>query len=101
MNPVFGLYTHIRANRIRSAFMLACLVALVYVVMRSGPLAPTRVTVVAASAGSLSPSLFGIGTVEARRAYLIGPTVAGRVSNVLVDDGDTVQAGQLLAELGL
>ncbi|WP_460448392.1 M48 family metallopeptidase [Alsobacter sp. SYSU BS001988] len=31
MNPVFGLYTHIRANRIRSAFMLAGLVALVYV----------------------------------------------------------------------
>jgi heat shock protein HtpX len=31
MNPVFGLYTHIRANRIRSAFMLGGLVALVYV----------------------------------------------------------------------
>src|SRR5690606_31410625 len=31
--------------------------------------------------------------------YLIGPTVAGRVSNVLVDVGDTVQAGQLLAEM--
>ncbi|MEI2679208.1 MAG: efflux RND transporter periplasmic adaptor subunit [Burkholderiaceae bacterium] len=67
--------------------------------MRSGPLAPTRVTVTQATVGSLSPSLFGIGTVEARRAYLIGPTTAGRVSKVLVDVGDTVQAGQLLAEM--
>ena len=75
------------------------IVALAYVVMRSGPLAPVRVTVTQATVGSLSPSLFGIGTVEARRAYLIGPTAAGRVSKVLVDVGDTVQAGQLLAEM--
>jgi HlyD family secretion protein len=74
-------------------------VALAYVVMRSGPLAPTRVTVTQVTSGSLSPSLFGIGTVEARRAYLIGPTAAGRVSKVLVDVGDTVTAGQLLAEM--
>jgi len=73
--------------------------ALAYVVMRSGPLAPTRVTVTQARVGSLSPSLFGIGTVEARRAYLIGPTAAGRVGKVLVDVGDTVRAGQLLAEM--
>ena len=73
--------------------------ALGYVVMRSGPLAPTRVTVTQATVGSLSPSLFGIGTIEARRAFLIGPTTAGRVSKVLVDVGDTVQAGQLLAEM--
>lgn len=73
--------------------------ALAYVVMRSGPLAPTRVTVTQARVGSLSPSLFGIGTVEARRAYLIGPTTAGRVGKVLVDVGDTVKAGQLLAEM--
>ena len=73
--------------------------ALAYVVMRSGPLAPTRVTVTQARVGSLSPSLFGIGTVEARRAYLIGPTAAGRVRKVSVDVGDAVKAGQLLAEM--
>ncbi len=75
------------------------IVALGYVVMRSGPLAPTRVTVTHATVGILSPSLFGIGTVEARRSYLIGPTVAGRVSKVWVDVGDTVTSGQLLAEM--
>lgn len=73
--------------------------AMVYVVMRSGPLAPTRVTVVQAAEGQLTPALFGIGTVEARRSYLIGPTVAGRVRAVAVDVGDTVRAGQRLAEM--
>lgn len=73
--------------------------AMTYVVMRSGPLAPTRVTVVQAAAGQLTPQLFGIGTVEARRSYLIGPTTAGRVRAVAVDVGDTVKAGQPLAEM--
>lgn len=75
------------------------LVALVFVVMRSGPLAPTRVTVQPVQSATLEPALFGIGTVEARRAYLIGPTAAGRVLRVQVDVGDAVRAGQLLAEM--
>jgi HlyD family secretion protein len=73
--------------------------ALAFVVMRSGPLTPVRVTVTKAGVGTLAPALFGIGTVEARRAYLIGPTTAGRVRQVVVDVGDTVKAGQLLAEM--
>ncbi|MDO8447893.1 MAG: efflux RND transporter periplasmic adaptor subunit [Rhodoferax sp.] len=75
------------------------LVAVVFVFRRAGPLAPVRVTVAQAAEGSLTPALYGIGTVEARRSYLIGPTVAGRVLRVLVDAGDTVKAGQLLAEM--
>ena len=73
--------------------------AMAYVVMRSGPLAPTRVTVVQAAEGQITPQLFGIGTVEARRSYLIGPTTAGRVRSVTVDVGDTVKAGQPVAEM--
>ncbi len=74
-------------------------VALAFVVLRSGPLAPTRVTVVQVKEGSFEPALFGIGTVEARRNWMIGPTVAGRVLSVKVDVGDVVKAGQLLAEM--
>lgn len=81
------------------ALGVALLVALGFVVMRSGPLAPTRVTVVQATEARLTPALFGIGTVEARRNVLIGPTVAGRVGRVVVDVGDSVKAGQLLAEM--
>jgi HlyD family secretion protein len=77
----------------------ACWLALAFVVMRSGPLAPTRVTVVQAAEGQLTPALFGIGTVEARRSYLIGPTVAGRVRKVPSTSATLVKAGQLLAEM--
>jgi len=70
-----------------------------FVMMRVGPLAPIKVTVVKVKEGSFAPELFGIGTVEARRAWMIGPTVAGRVLSVKVDVGDAVKAGQLLAEM--
>jgi HlyD family secretion protein len=78
---------------------LLLLAALIFIVRRSGPFAPVRVTVVTAAETSISPGLYGIGTVEARRSYLIGPTSAGRVLRVLVDAGDRVKAGQLLAEI--
>lgn len=78
---------------------LLLLAALVFIIRRSGPLAPVRVTVVTAAEASITPALYGIGTVEARRSYLIGPTSAGRVLSVLVDAGDSVKAGQLLAEM--
>ena len=72
---------------------------LAYVSLRTGPLAPIKVTVTQAHEGTLSPAIFGIGTVEARRSWMVGPTVAGRVLSVNVDVGDTVKAGQLLAEM--
>lgn len=75
------------------------LAGIAFVLRRAGPFAPVRVTVVTASEGVLSSALFGIGTVEARRSFLIGPTSAGRVLRVLVDVGDSVKAGQLLAEM--
>jgi HlyD family secretion protein len=78
---------------------LLLLAAIVFVMRRAGPLAPVRVTVVQAAEDTLTPALYGIGTVEARRSYLIGPTTAGRVLRVMVDTGDAVKAGQLLAEM--
>ena len=75
------------------------LAALFLVLLRAGPLAAVKVVVAPGRQGSFTPELFGIGTVEARRSWMIGPTVAGRVLRVLVDVGDTVKAGQLLAEM--
>ena len=82
-----------------AALAIFLLAALAFVMLRSGPLAPTRVTVSKVQEGTFSPALFGIGTVEARRNWMIGPTVAGRVLSVRVDVGDSVKAGQLLAEM--
>lgn len=78
---------------------MALVAGLVWVAVRSGPLAPIRATVATLSRADISPILFGIGVVEARRSYLVGPTVAGRVKQVTVDVGDVVRAGQLLAEM--
>ena len=89
-------------NRRRLALLLLVLLLLIaftLVIARSGPLAPVRVTVTTVSEGRLTPLLFGLATVEARRAYLIGPTQAGRVKAVAVDVGDSVEAGDLLAEM--
>lgn len=81
------------------ALALALISAIAYVSLRTGPLAPIKITVTQAHEGTLSPAIFGIGTVEARRSWMVGPTVAGRVLNVKVDVGDVVKAGQLLAEM--
>jgi RND family efflux transporter MFP subunit len=70
-----------------------------YVVLRSGPLAPVAVMTVTVDTRTISPALFGIGTVEARFSYKIGPTIAGRIGQIRVDVGDKVRAGQVLAEM--
>ena len=75
------------------------IVALGFVATRMGPLAPTKVTVTQVKSENLMPSVFGIGSVEARQSWLMGPTVAGRVLRVHVDVGQAVKAGQLLAEM--
>ena len=81
------------------ALAFGLIAALAFVALRTGPLAPVRVTVTSIQEGKLSPAIFGIGTVEARRNWMIGPTVAGRVLSVRVDVGDVVKTGQLLAEM--
>ena len=51
-----------------------------WLVTSQGPLAPAKVTVAKVEQGPLVASTFGIGTVEARRSYALGPTVASRVA---------------------
>jgi HlyD family secretion protein len=70
-----------------------------WILATQGPLAPVRVTTARAEQTELAPTVFGIGTVEARRSHVLGPTAAGRVLRVLVDEGERVAAGQLLAEM--
>ncbi len=80
--------------------VIAPLLALfIYVGLRSGPLAPVAVTVATVESRAITPALFGIGTVEARYTYKIGPTFAGRVKRLDVHVGDQVKAGQVLGEM--
>lgn len=88
-----------RRNLVLATLAIAFLAAFGWIVATQGPLAPVKVTVAQAAEARLERTLFGIGTLEVRRGHAIGPTVAGRVSKVLVDHGDRVQTGQLLAEM--
>jgi RND family efflux transporter MFP subunit len=81
------------------AVIVPLLVLFIYVGLRSGPLAPVAVTVSIVESRAISPALFGIGTVEARYTYKIGPTFAGRVKRLEVDVGDEVKAGQVFGEM--
>lgn len=81
------------------AVLLPIAALFVYVILRSGPLAPVAVTTATVEARALTPAVFGIGTVEARYTYRIGPTFAGRVQRVEVQVGDRVEAGQLLGTM--
>lgn len=81
------------------AVIVPLLVLFIYVGFRSGPLAPVAVTVMTVESQAVTPALFGIGTVEARYTYKIGPTFAGRVKRLDVHVGDQVKAGQVFGEM--
>jgi RND family efflux transporter MFP subunit len=81
------------------ALVVGLLSAFAFVALRSGPLAPVPVTIGSVESGAVTPALFGIGTIQSRLSYRIGPTAPGRVLRLLVDVGDAVKAGQLLGEI--
>ena len=81
------------------AVIIPLLLLFIYVALRSGPLAPIAATVSTVESCSVAPALAGIGTVQARFTYKIGPTVAGRVKRLDVHVGDIVKAGQVLGEM--
>ncbi|MDP1634880.1 MAG: efflux RND transporter periplasmic adaptor subunit, partial [Gallionellaceae bacterium] len=70
-----------------------------WVIMTQGPLAPVKVTIEKIQTGTLSSEVFGVGLVEARHSYTVSPVMTGRISKLLVDQGDQVKAGQVVAEL--
>lgn len=72
---------------------------MMWLAVNRGPFAPVVVQMGVAAEAEITAGVFGIGTVEARHSYAIGPTQAGRILRVRVDHGDKVKAGQLLAEI--
>ena len=81
------------------SIIIPLFILFIYVAMYSGPLAPVSVVLTTVENKSISPALFGIGTVEARYTYKIGPTYPGRVKFLKVDVGDNVKKGQVLGEM--
>ncbi|WP_371194640.1 efflux RND transporter periplasmic adaptor subunit [Glaciecola sp. SC05] len=75
------------------------LLLFIFVVMRSGPLAPIKVTVATVRSQSIAPELFGIGTIQARYTFKVGPTFAGKLKRLEVQVGDVVESGQVIGEM--
>lgn len=75
------------------------LIGVTTLILIKGPLAPVSVQTVKLKQDDLRPVLLGIGTIEARRSYNIGPTRTGKLQQLLVDHGDNVLAGQLLGKM--
>jgi HlyD family secretion protein len=60
---------------------------------------PTPVTAHAVAPGDVRGEVMGTGTLEARVTTTISPRIQERLAEVLVDQGDPVKSGQLLARL--
>lgn len=78
---------------------LAMVALLIWVITTQGPLASAKVTTGKVQKGSLSNQVFGVGMLEARYSYNLAPIMTGRLKAILVDQGDWVEAGQVLAEM--
>jgi HlyD family secretion protein len=75
--------------------VIALIIAAVFSMVRSRP-----VEVVTAEREDETPiEVFGLGTVEARVLSRVGFAVAGTLQRVVVDHGDRVAAGDMLARL--
>ena len=93
-------FPRLQRRTLTLAAVIAPLLALfVYVALRSRPLAPVAVTVATAEARSIEPALSGIGTVQARYTYRIGPTSAGRIKRLDAHVGDAIVAGEDVVRL--
>ena len=61
--------------------------------------APLSVVAYQVASGPVAAEVMGTGTLEARVKTVISPQIQERLAEVLVDQNDTVKAGQLLARL--
>jgi len=77
----------------------ASLIVLSWIILTQGPLAAVKVAAEKVQVGTLSNAVFGVGILKARHSYNLAPTMTSRVKSVLVDQGDSVVAGQVLAEM--
>jgi RND family efflux transporter MFP subunit len=90
----------LRGQRLALVVVLLPLLGLfLYTALRAGPLAAIDVTVTNVESADIAPALFGIGTIEARYRYRIGPVVPGRLLRLDVQPGDRVRAGEVVGEM--
>jgi HlyD family secretion protein len=76
--------------------LLAVVVAVIVYWIRFSPVPVLGHSVIR---GAVTVEVMGTGTLEARVQMTVSSKIAGRISEMLVDQGDEVQAGQVLLRL--
>lgn len=87
------------ARRLTGALKLLVPLLLVGALVRHRMRAPIPVQSHRVDRGDVVREAFGRGTIESRREVQLGFDMVGRLSDVLVDEGDRVKLGQLVARL--
>lgn len=89
---------HVRVALRKSAPWLIVAALVIFAVYRV-KFAPVPVLMVEAQPGTVVAETLGTGTLEARISTIISTRIPEHLAEVLVDEGDAVAAGQLLARL--
>lgn len=84
---------------LRRAALLLLLAALVSFAVYRMKFRPLPVHAHIVTIGEIVAEVMGTGTLEARVKTTVSPRIQERLAEVLVDQGDSVKAGQLLARL--
>jgi HlyD family secretion protein len=88
-----------RARRYLHWLKVLAVLLVVAIVVRQRLIAPLAVRAHAVDRGDVVREVFGRATIESRREVELGFDLVGRVSDVLVDEGDRVKLGQVVAHL--
>ncbi len=88
-----------KRTSIRRVFPWLVVVAIAAYAIYRFKFSPTPVTAHTVATGGIRGEVMGTGTLEARVKTTISPRIQERLAEVLVDQGDAVKAGQLLARL--
>jgi HlyD family secretion protein len=75
------------------------LLVVVLLVARQRFIVPVPARTAPVEKGDVVREVFGRGTVESRREVELGFDVVGRIADILVDEGDRVKLGQVVAHL--
>lgn len=98
--PAHGLRARsARVRRYLGWLKIVPVVLVLALLVRHRVIAPLPVHRVVVDQGEVVREVFGRGTIESRREVQLGFDLVGRVSDVLVDEGDHVTLGQVLAHL--
>ncbi len=88
-----------RLAKIKKPLLWLAVVVAVAILLRLTILGPPKVRVFQMEKRDLVAQVYGNGTVEAKVTVKVASKITGRLLTLAVDQGDTVQRGQVLASL--